>query len=540
MKSITVRKVFVVSGIAILLISSILIGGRWLIFNKIKGNLKERLAELREKGIHIEFESVRLKAWTGKLSVYNLVVHIDQDSVDQEIRLQLPLLTVTGIKLLPFITKNVLSIQSVAVHQPTIDYQVDFHLLEDNNRRESLENIEIGHFSLSDALLRIQSADGKDTLAVVYANIEIDQLGLERYMDSLVWKKAEIGIADVLIKFPRQKYTLYTSAIHIGLSRQEITIDSIRILPEGSASAYMKFRGEETDYIKGTINGIKARGINFYAYPQPALEIDFISSSFDLQVFRDKRYPFRKTKHTVLPSHFLQRLPLQLKIDTVAISSSSVYYDEFPEDGETSGRVYFTKLEATISDIHNIPSYQKETTMKASSRFMGKGTIQADFTFPYDTLKAYTAKGSLKKLPLETLNDMLTPAMHAKIESGVMNNLLFDLRYTMKEATGSIELNYENLRIIALQNNNPDKANIFKTFLLNTFIIKKDMDEHTKTDQKTGTVQHERDIHRSIFNYWTKSLLSGVKSAYKADRLSVEKPGFLKKSRKKKSEQANL
>jgi hypothetical protein len=59
------------------------------------------------------------------------------------------------------------------------------------------------------------------------------------------------------------------------------------------------------------------------------------------------------------------------------------------------------------------------------------------------------------------------------------------------------------------------------------------MDENDEKSERTGTVEFYRDTRRSIFNYWWKSVFSGIKSAYKLDKLPI-KNGEQKQPDKKK------
>jgi hypothetical protein len=46
------------------------------------------------------------------------------------------------------------------------------------------------------------------------------------------------------------------------------------------------------------------------------------------------------------------------------------------------------------------------------------------------------------------------------------------------------------------------------------------VDEKDPIDKRTGEIEFVRDIHRSIFNYWWKSLLSGLRSAFDLERFN--------------------
>jgi hypothetical protein len=95
------------------------------------------------------------------------------------------------------------------------------------------------------------------------------------------------------------------------------------------------------------------------------------------------------------------------------------------------------------------------------------------------------------------------------------------------------QMNYQGLKVVMFKDpqasengkrkrkkkDEDGKKDNLKTFLLNTFILKKNMDGSLPEEERTGTISFERDKTRSIFNYWWKSLFSGIKSAFHLDKL---------------------
>jgi hypothetical protein len=99
-------------------------------------------------------------------------------------------------------------------------------------------------------------------------------------------------------------------------------------------------------------------------------------------------------------------------------------------------------------------------------------------------------------------------------------------------------LNYDDLKILTLRETGKDEEKVshLKTLLLNTFIIKKNMNEDMEADERTGKIDFARDPLRSVFNLWWKSILSGVKSAYNLDNLPLT--GNAKKENEESDEES--
>jgi hypothetical protein len=68
--------------------------------------------------------------------------------------------------------------------------------------------------------------------------------------------------------------------------------------------------------------------------------------------------------------------------------------------------------------------------------------------------------------------------------------------------------------LMSFRENKKDKAvpDVFKTILINA-LLENDLDASDPRSQRTGEIHFARDQNKFIFNFWWKSLLSGLKSA---------------------------
>lgn len=522
---------FVLIAVFILAISGFFVG-RYLIFRKIRNVINEQLASLRDKGVDLRYEKARFNFFTGKIEVYQLTLDVGKDSSYTDIEAVVPYLLLKGIKIIPFMVDDALTITEVAAKQPTVIYRMSAKLFESKKEdRIALDRIRIDKIDLDEIMFHLTDTLGKDTIAKISGDLLLQDIGIRTLHDSLVWRDADLLVENVAIILPKTLYKYSIKRAQLALGKKHFHLDSLRVIPLYDRRTFMRYHGIQTDRIGGVVAFVDLKDVVYRGKPFPTLQTATMEASVNFSIFRDKRFPFRKTSRTALPSHFLQRLPVQLKADTIKLKNSFISYEEFPEKGDSSGRVFFDRLQATIVGMHNDPANKNEVQMKAYSKFMGQGDLNVNFTFPGDTMKPYKVQGSLKNLPLVSLNNMLGSAVKARIESGTMTNLKFNFHYNMYRSDGEVELNYENLKISSLRENkdNEQAVSFIKTLLLNTFIIKKNMDEDMSHDEKSGTIAFIRDTRRSLFNYWWKSVLSGIKSAYKLDKLPISVNGKKKK-----------
>jgi hypothetical protein len=218
------------------------------------------------------------------------------------------------------------------------------------------------------------------------------------------------------------------------------------------------------------------------------------------------------------------------------VIKSFVSYEEIPPGGEEAGMIYFDDLYASVYNISNDHTMAKGIEMQAQSRFMGKGMLKVKSQFPWENKEACTISGSLRDFELKEVNTMLEPAANIVIESGRLDELSFQFAYDHEKSNGELELNYRDLKLVTfkeeekLEKAKSKKRNKgksedelrkddFKTFLLNAFVIRKNMDENVPEEKRKGTIEFNRNTERSLFNYWWKSLSSGIKSAFHLDRV---------------------
>jgi hypothetical protein len=171
-------------------------------------------------------------------------------------------------------------------------------------------------------------------------------------------------------------------------------------------------------------------------------------------------------------------------------------------------------LYATLTNLSNRNKDAKpnHATLTATANLMGQGQIDATFQLPYRENEPYIAQGKIGKMSLDQLNPPLQNLAFIRVQSGTLEGLTFNFSYTDKVSTGRLTINYQNLKIESLKKEKSTVVNDLKTLLINT-VLKNDKDKGVPLEKRTGTISFERDRKRQIFNYWWKSLFSGIKSS---------------------------
>lgn len=328
-------------------------------------------------------------------------------------------------------------------------------------------------------------------------------------------KQLDLRITRLLYNSADGFYQTHVAAIYMASDRDKLIIDSLVLLPRYSKFKFSRIAGKQVDRLKTFIPQIEITGLQYDHLRDSAFLASKISiMSAEIFSFRDKRMPFKETENKPLPIAAIKKFDFGIEVDTLQIKNSKVTYEEFPPEGFKSGKLVFENLQATLVNLSN-KAYQNRppyATLEASAKIMGKGLIQATFTLPLDESKQYHAKGKISQMSLLHLNPVLENLAFIRIESGRLNALNFDFDYNDRSSKGSLTINYEDLKITGLKKEKSKDESDIKTFLINT-VVKNDKDKDVPIDKRTGAIEFERDRKRQIFNFWWKSLLSGIKAS---------------------------
>jgi hypothetical protein len=344
------------------------------------------------------------------------------------------------------------------------------------------------------------------------------------------------------LSLPHDFYTFKIREFKLDLPLGIFDLDTLRIIPHYNKIVFGRNSGRETDRFEGIVPYVNLYGLSLLKEDTMAITVKKMTTRFILKVFRDKRLPF-KNPIKVLPIQALNQLPIGVKIDSLILNKSFASYEEFAEEADSAGRIFFNDIYACLKNIDNTDrSRSGKTEMNADGVFMGQGNLHVNGVFPWNTKLKSTVKGTLRDMDFKRLNEMLEPQVRIRAESGRLNELSFNFSYDNERSHGNLQMDYKDLKLVTFRNedqrekiarrkNKRKKTDEFddrddhimkaplKTFVLNNFIIKKNMDGSMPEEKRTGEIAFERDKRRSVFNYWAKSLFSGIKSAYNLDKL---------------------
>lgn len=519
-----------------------LIAARSYIFDRLKETLREKVKSLNKTDLNIRYDSLYIDWRRNVIQIDRLV--IEKDAYDTTCAypefISAEKVRIEGFGILSFLFRKRLSFESLSLVRPHIVMRQASRLLRDSARtrenglRLSIDAVHLyaAHLEYTDSAACKPLTDIKTTVHALALAVDAPPGQPPKF------SLQAFQLDSTTVELPDEFYTLRMRAIAADLKKGTFRLDTLRVSPHHPKITFGRKKGYETDRFEVTVPFINLSGLKLQYVDTFAVSARSAGIQMFVKVFRDKRLPDKK-RFTLLPVQQLQKLPFGLSIDSLKVVKSYVSYEEFPVEAETPVTVYFDDLTATILHINNDRDLANgEMIVKARAALMGSGSIEMITVMPWQGNKNCTIEGALKNFNLARINPLLEPMANMKIESGIMKRLQFKYAYNATRSDGEIELNYENLKLTSYKdeeklkkerkrnrNKNKDPEDLrkdnLKSFIINAFMIRKNMNESVPEEKRTGTVHFYRDTSKSFFNYGWKSLYSGIKSAYNLDRLET-------------------
>jgi hypothetical protein len=498
--------------------------------------LKEKVSSLQEDGIYIQYDSLQLSLGDRTMSIDTISIDIPKEKMSAEIYG----CNVRSFNILRLIFRRDIHLGAITadIVKFSISKKKEKARAEGEPVTKSEMSIFINTIDIKQAFFRTGDSISRDTMSLK-SRIDIEGLTINNTNEEQPVTVRRMVMDSLVVDFPF--YTLAFGQLQLDREHKRLTIDTLRLRPRFSKHEHARRKRVEDDRFHGMVTSFVIEGLNFATGDSVFVNASSVKFKLLLDVFRNKHYSFPKRDYMPLPVDALAKLPFGLNIDTLRLIDSRISYEEIGEEADSSGTIYFDKLKAGIFHISTDKTLPP-AFLEASSSFMGKGTLVMTCQFS-NTKEPAVVKGSLSNFPLTRMNDMLGPQAKIQVESGTMLKLNFSFKFNDIRSDGAVDMSYKDLRIASLRKDkDKDKAvrNNLLTLAINTF-IKDDAGRYVTGEKQTGVILFYRDRKKAIFNYWWKSLFSGIKSSFalrtqQTDQATAEKNARkdVKKRKRKK------
>jgi len=521
-----VRKIIIVSVVfAVLAIIGVPLA-RLLVFRAIEKQIAVGVEAMKKRGTHINYYHLNLDWKRNIIQIDSLHVLDKIPNGCKENSIIAEAVTVKGIDLWDLVVRKRITVDNLLIDTLKVLYNHQRRVADTipSQRKEDLY-ISISNTLINNIELVVQDSSC-ETTHQLKTSVSMTRPNLAILPGSPLLFQLE-RIALKRSTYINQDYEFNIRSAYWSDIDRKLHIDTTTVIPKLSRAAFSRRLKYQKDHYEAVIPYINLYGFKPYLQDTLAILAERATVQFYVKIFRDKNVrpdPNRKE----LPLQALRKLTVGINIPQLIVNKSYLSYDELPPGAKEPGTIFFDNIYATMKDLNNNPELKEgKVTFTAESAMMGKGHLRLQGSLPYHGSTG-SVSGYIENMPLEVMNPMLSAAAGLRVESGHLNRLSFQMNFDEENIRGKTILNYRDLYLSVFKDTTQSKsdkreADGFMNFVINTFIVRRNMDARVEKEERTGDVNFKRDKTKSIFNYWWKGVLTGIKSAYRLDELEARR-----------------
>lgn len=357
----------------------------------------------------------------------------------------------------------------------------------------------------------------------------------------------EIQVRDVAFFTPDSLYAFQLGEVSADPVNRQMKVKGFSMSPQKPVYQFARSVGHQLERIQLSVEELSLNNIDLhYLLTEQAFLVGNIRINKPvLEVFKDKRLAATAVSVKPLLQEALLQVPVAFRLDTLQLREGSIQYREHVDQALASGGIYFDKLFVSGYNITNLDSLRKDELLMevdVETYFMGESLLKISLDVPLDDKRGlHRITGEMYDLPLPSLNNMLENTAFASVKSGFAYTLKFDMQLDEQQAEGDLHFAYRDLKISLLNKEDPGQSGLkesIKSLMANWVIVKTNNPDNNRKPLRIGEISFQREADKSIFNYWWKSLLTGIKGSVgmgehhsSADGRDAEKekPGLLKR-----------
>ncbi len=515
---------------------------------KLVNKKLDSLVTVKSKGLYqLNYRNLVINEELGNLSAENVEMIPDsqvyQSMTDQKTApknlflIRIPKLTITGV-----ITPKALLSKEISAHIIRIE-NANIEIRLGGEKKETqpgltagmrsdlyqailgkLKSIKADSIVLDNADVTFSDKNSKKAsivtkgLSIRFSGVLIDSAHQNDSSRILFSEKLAIHCNQIELPFKDRFYTLHVEGFDFDTHTERLHTDKIILKPLLSETDFARAHKFAVDRIDIRATRLDIVHMDIHALLLGQLVADSIQIfQASIRDFRDKSYPHDSVDRTdKYPHEVIMKLPFSVYASKVLLRDSYVEYKEKNDKSDSSGKVTFFHVQATFDNVTNmIVRIKTNNQMRLSfnASFLNETPFFASIRMKLnDKNGAFQLDAKMGELNAVSLNPLIRPMALAEIEKGKISKLQYHLDATNTSGKGKLLLIYEDLSLKLLKKD--EDKNKYKTKLLPTIaagaVVKNSNPKNGKT--RTGIIQYNRDIHRSIFNLMWKSLFTAIKN----------------------------
>ncbi|OQP58450.1 hypothetical protein [Niastella populi] len=499
----------------------------------------------------ITYDTIDIDEVDGEIMIKNLQLIPDStykkptdSSLPRNLlRVTVPELYITGVQTDAAVLNKVVIASKVKLTSPVVTmYKNRYAAKNDNNSNDTsattdkiykillrgLQKIKVDTILITDADYHICKWPKGDTVfSGSHINAKLHNINISDSTSTdtsriLFAENASLDVKKLVLHDKNGLYNYVFNEIKLISAERSFAVEKLHIVPLLSEAAFMRAFKWQTDRLNFDLYNLLFKQVNV----QEILNGNLIANQLVIKkatfnIFRDKSYPEKKEKKVGhYPHQKLLKVPTDVAIKKIIVQSGYIEYKEKNPQTGSSGVVLFDNMSASLLNVSN-RNNKGIMTVNFNCRFLGKAPLTATLQFYMNNKNGkFTANGSMKTTNATVFNTLSKPMALVEINSGMINSLDFNLICDDYKAKGIIRLLYNDLKIKILKQEETGSVQNYKpkkviSLLANMTIV--DGNPQKDNPVRIVTVNHQRDIYRSMFNLIWKAIFEGAQKTVGID-----------------------
>lgn len=480
----------------------------YFIENKIRNIITESLSE----NVLVNNYQLSVSLFRNQFVVNNVSLVSKINNKYETDSLYLQQLKIQGLNLPKFLFKNIVEFNEVSIEEGFIKLFSKDNSSEKQKKNFNLKNaVSIKNFYVKNVdFITKELSDGIEKTAIKEVSLDFQKV----WVDSITvnakipftYEKVGFSIGEIYIRmndfdeFRTKNFTLENNI----LLAKDVSIQTI--YTEEELSIHLK---TERDYTDLKIPELRMDGFKFGTrdtlFFVENKKVNIKNAS--LHVYRDKTVT-DDLRVKPLFSKAIRELPFLLTNDSIFLENAAITYEEKVHPDQSAGKLFFTNLNAIITDFSNsFLTGKKKTIIDVNSSFMKSATIEVRWDFDITSLSDdFSFKGNVSGLTVSDINYFTRPTINVEL-NGEVKKAYFDIEGNHTSSQIDFKITYDDLKV-TIVDNGKRKKKILST--LTNILIKKDSkNEVTNYREVQSHVVRNKD--KSFFNYLWINLEEGLK-----------------------------
>jgi hypothetical protein len=259
---------------------------------------------------------------------------------------------------------------------------------------------------------------------------------------------------------------------------------------------------------------------------------------FEMTDFRDKNKQRPPDSEKPMFSGMVKNIPISLKVDSIHISDSHIYYSELGENKQAAGTLHFADIDGTISTFTTIPEFQdslQSFAINITTKLNQRASMAMSLEVPYhqESFKMHTSIGVFK---LGALNTTLKDLAGVEVTSGNIHKINLQMDAGNTVSSNVLVMDYDSLGLAVVTDYHKDyKIKPLISTIANGAIRKTNLpgEKH----YQIAEYQSYRNIYRGPFNFMWGTVKEGMMLLVPTGATGILLGDIEKKSRKKQKKE---